>query len=136
VTLGLLLAACSSSPPAAKSTATTVKRGTSTTLPGATPAPFNKAKNAHAEVKVLGACSHTSDGSWVLKGTVTNPSSNPTGYSIVVDYIQIPGNTVFDTQIVTVPPVDPKQTADWTASWKYAHNDVTCVVRQSQTTSS
>ena len=129
----LLLAACSSSPPAAKSTATTVERGAggTTTLPGATPAPFHRAKNAHADVKVTGPCTQ-SDGSWVLKGTVTNPSSNPTGFTIVVDYIQIPGNTVFDTQIVKVPPVDPNHTVPWTASWKYANNDVTCVVRQSQ----
>jgi hypothetical protein len=133
--LGLLLAACSSSPPPATSTATTVPRGAggTTMLPGATPAPFHQAKNAHADVKVTGPCTHTSDGSWVLNGTVTNASSDPTGYTIVVDYVQIPGNTVFDTQIVTVPPVDPKHTVPWSASWKYANNDVTCVVRQSQT---
>ena len=135
VTLTLGLAACSNGNGPAKSTATTAAPNSSstTTVPGDTPAPFNKAKNAHDEVKTTGPCTQTG-GAWVLKGTVTNTTSASTGYSIVVDYVQVPGNTVLDTEIVKVASVAPKQTVPWQSSWTYANNDVTCVVRQSQRT--
>jgi hypothetical protein len=41
---------------------------------------------------------------------------------------------VLDTQIVNVPPVLPKHTVSWRASWHYSGTRVSCVVRQAQVT--
>jgi hypothetical protein len=132
----VLLAACTNGNKSPEATATTSKAapGATTSVPGGTQVPYDKNKNAHFDVNTDGPCRHEADGTWVLKGTVVNPNAAPTGFSVVVDFVQVPGDTVLDTQIVTVPPVTPKQTVHWQASWKYAGSQVSCVVRQSQTT--
>jgi hypothetical protein len=137
--LCVFLAACGSTHPTAapaKSTASTVKNvsATATTVPGATKVPFNYYNNAHLDITQNRPCTHAPEGSWVLKGTVINPAPAPTGFSIVVDFVHEPGSTVLDTQIVNVPPVVPKHTVSWTASWKYSGGSVSCVVRQAEVT--
>ncbi len=120
--LCLVLTACSNAQPTASTT---------TTVPGA-PVPYDKAHNAHAAVAVAGPCTHIR-GAWVLKGTVKNSAHTSHGYSLVVDFVTVPGNTVEHTQIVTVPNVAPSATASWQASWKSTVRDISCVVRQAQT---
>jgi hypothetical protein len=145
-TLCVLLAACSSSHTPGKSTTNTTSTTTSktttkstpvssgpTTVPGPKQVPFDPAKNARADVATLGACTHASNNDWMLKGTVVNPHQASTGFTIVVDFVKLPGDTVLDTQIVNVPSVSFRHTAHWTASWKYPKNNITCVVRQAQT---
>jgi hypothetical protein len=136
----LVLAACASphSTTSAGTSSTTSIRGAahaSTPVPGATEVPYNKYKNARLDVSVLGACTRQANGAWILRGTVINPDPvNPTGFSIVVDFVHEPGGTVLDTVIVRVPPVEPKNTATWHASWSYAGSGLTCLVRQAQVT--
>jgi len=132
------LAACGSSPTkaATKATTTTTTGATTTTVPGANLTPtFNPLRNAHQDVTPLGACTQNQAGTWVQKGTVVNPQSAKTGFEIVVDFVTQPGSTVLDTQIVQVPPVAPKKTVTWQASWTYSGEHVACVIRQSQTVS-
>jgi hypothetical protein len=113
----------------------TAGTSTTTSVPGAKSVPYNKYKNARLDVSLDAPCTHEADGSWVLKGTVINPDPvNPTGFSIVVDFVHVPGDTVLDTQIVTVPPVRPRHTVAWQASWHFAGTGVSCVVRQAQVT--
>jgi hypothetical protein len=124
--------------PVAKNATTSSTIATSTTsvsVPGAKSVPYNKYKNARLDVSIDGPCTHKADGSWLLTGRVINPDPvNPTGFSIVIDFVHTPGNTVLDTQIVTVPPVTPRHTVSWRASWHYAGGGVSCVVRQAQVT--
>ena len=101
-------------------------------MPGPIQVPFDPTKNARADVVVKGACTHAK-GAWVLQGIVQNPEHATTGYSIVVDYVRLPGDTVLDTQVVKVKPVAYRQSAHWKASWTSNKKSLTCVVRQAQT---
>jgi hypothetical protein len=135
--LCLVLAACSSPthPKSSKaSTTTTVVKKTkgSTTVPGALQVPFNPAKNARSDVIVQGGCTHDAKGDWVLNGIVQNPKHAPTGFSIVVDFVKLPGDTVLDTKIIKVKPVAYRQTAHWTASWTSSRKSLACVIRQAE----
>jgi hypothetical protein len=126
VTLCSALAACGgsshqSSPPSGSSTAPQ----TTVSVPA-----YNPAKNARRDV-VAGPCIDGSSG-WSLSGTVTNSTGSMRGYSIVVDFITVPGDTVIATKLVTVPPVSPHASAKWSATGAAPGvRDLTCVIRQS-----
>jgi hypothetical protein len=109
----------------------TTSRASATTVSVPT---YNPARNARQDV-VAGACVDGGSRGWSLSGTVTNPSSAKQGYSIVVDFITIPGDTVVATKLVTVSPIPPKATAHWSATGAApgAHN-LNCVIRQSLST--
>jgi hypothetical protein len=96
--------------------------------------PYNPALNAHHDV-VAGTCVNGGSKGWSLSGTVTNSSSKPHGYSIVVDFVTLPGDTVVDTKVVDVATVSPASTARWQATGAApGKNNLTCVIRQSLST--
>ncbi len=94
--------------------------------------PFDLAHNARADVHA-DTCKVAS-GSWLLKGTVTNPGTNATGYQIVVDFVSAKGDTVISTTEIDIPTVAPKASASWSATGARGKTDVACLVRQAQTT--
>jgi hypothetical protein len=95
---------------------------------------YDPAKNARQDV-VPGACVNGGSRGWSLAGTVTNSSPTKHGYSIVVDFITVPGDTVVATKLVTVPPLSPKASAKWSATGAAPGvKNLTCVVRQSLST--
>jgi hypothetical protein len=138
VLFGLVLAACGSphSTTSAGTTTTAAAQDTPvTTVPGGTYVPYNKYKNARLDVGLDGPCTQNAKGVWVVKGIAHNPAPTaPTGFAIVIDFVHDPGGTVLETQIVQVPPVQPKQTVPWQASWAYSGSGVSCVIRQAQVT--
>jgi len=124
----LLLAACggskSSSPP-------TTLAGTTTTV---NVPPYDPARNARHDV-VAGACVDNGAKGWSLSGTVTNSSTTAHRYSIVVDFVTVPGDTVVDTKLASVTTVQPDATARWEVSGAApGTKNLTCVIRQSLTT--
>ena len=131
--LGVVGAGCSSggSPTAKNSPSTT----TSTSSPAAgdqTTIPYSASKNARADVTISGPCLHEPNTDWVIHGTVDNRTTKATGFTIVVDFVSQPGNTVLDTQIVRVPTVAVHQSSPWGAAWPNAAVNVACVIRQAQ----
>ncbi len=94
--------------------------------------PFDLAHNARADVHT--AVCRIASGSWLLKGTVTNPGTKATGFQIVVDFVSAKGDTVISTSEVNVPNVAPKASANWSATGAHGKPDVACLVRQAQTT--
>jgi hypothetical protein len=128
--LGVAAAGCSNN------NGSTVAKGTTTTTSaqkgGATTIPYSASKNARADVTINGTCLHEPNNSWVLYGTVANPTTKKTGFTIVVDYVTQPGGTVLETKIVKVLPVAPHTTATWGSAWTNAGNNVGCVIRQAQ----
>jgi hypothetical protein len=95
---------------------------------------YDPAKNARQDV-VPGACVNGGSRGWSLVGTVTNSSTAKHGYSIVVDFITVPGDTVVATKLVTVPPLPPKASAKWSAPGAAPGvKNLTCVIRQSLST--
>jgi hypothetical protein len=134
---GLTFASCSNNgtpPKNATSTGTESHTksvsGTSTT--STTGIPYSASKNARSDVTTNGTCIHEPNNSWVLYGSVVNPTDNTTGFTIVVDFVTQPGNTVLDTQIVNVPPVAPHKSTTWGAAWVNPNTAVGCVIRQAQ----
>jgi hypothetical protein len=94
---------------------------------------YNPAKNARQDV-VSGGCVNRSNG-WSLSGTVTNSSTIRRRYSIVVDFITVPGDTVEATKLVNVRPLAPHSSATWSASGAAPGiRKLTCVIRQSLST--
>lgn len=95
---------------------------------------YDAAKNARRDVNP-GACVDGGDKGWSLDGTVTNSAAKSRGYSIVVDFVTVPGNTVMATRVVTVPTVEPQVTQNWTASGAVpGQKGLTCVIRQALAT--
>ncbi len=95
---------------------------------------YNPAENARKDV-TAGACVNGGSQGWSLSGTVTNSSSTRQGYSIVVDFITVPGDTVVATKLVTVPPLEPKASAHWSSAGAAPGvQNLTCVIRQSLST--
>jgi hypothetical protein len=107
-------------------------------LPGATTTvsvpPYNPAKNARQDVTV-GACIDRGTKGWSLSGTVRNSAATPRGYSIAVDFVTVPGDTVVDTKLVSVARVQPQASARWSATGAAPGvKNLTCVVRQTLAT--
>lgn len=129
-------AAASTTPPA--SAASTVPSGKTTLPPGSTTTStsvdvpvYDAAKNARQDV-TAGACTDSGTKGWSLEGKVTNSASTARGYSIAVDFITVPGDTVMATRVVTVRPVRPHATANWSATGAAPGvANLTCVIRQS-----
>ena len=91
---------------------------------------YDPAKNARRDVEP-GACVNQGDKGWSFKGTVTNSSAASRGYSIAVDFITVPGDTVMATRVVTVPRIAPKATKNWTVTGAApGQKNLTCVIRQ------
>ena len=134
VVAALLLCGCSTSD-GGRSSAPTSTTGTtvppSSTGPVATTIPYDPSLNARSDLTVERACTY-SDGVWGIGGKVQNSSSVERSYQIVVDYIAQSGDTVEDTQIVTVSSVAPGATASWTSSGGRGDPDLACVIRQVQ----
>ncbi len=126
----LMLAACGGGKPQASSSTSTVPAPqTTVSVP-----PYNPAKNARQDV-VAGACVDGGSKGWSLSGTVTNSGSTPRGYSIAVDFITVPGDTVMATKVVNVPTLPPHQSAKWSATGAAPGvKNLTCVIRQSLST--
>ncbi len=128
---GLVISGCGGGKP--RSSAPTVVTAPASDTTVSVPA-YNPARNARQEV-VAGACVDGGSRGWSLSGTVTNASSARQGYSIVVDFITIPGDTVVATKLVTVSPIVPKATAKWSATGAAPGvKNLNCVIRQSLTT--
>ena len=127
---GVLLAACGGGKSESSPTTRTVPiPATTISVPA-----YDPAKNARHDV-VPGACINGGSQGWSLTGTVTNSSSTKHGYSIVVDFITVPGDTVVATKLVTVPPLSPKASAKWAATGAAPGvKNLTCVIRQSLST--
>jgi len=131
--LGVVSAGCSSGgAPAAKSPSSNSTTTTSATSSGQTTIPYDASKNARADVTVSGPCLHEPNTDWVLHGTVANRTAKTTGFTIVVDFVTQPGNTVLDTQVVKVDSVAPHQSSTWGAAWPNSAASVACVIRQAQ----
>jgi hypothetical protein len=122
---GLLLAACGGG--AAIPTTTTTQPGPVPT----TTIPYAASKNARADVTTDGACAKAG-GAWVLQGAVRNSATFARSYQIVVDYVTVPGNTVIDTRIVTVPTLNPAASTTWSSSGAHGSAHVACIIRQVQ----
>jgi hypothetical protein len=95
---------------------------------------YDPAKNTRKDV-VPGACTDGGSTGWSFQGTVTNSAATRKGYSITVDFITVPGDTVMATRVITVPPVAPHATADWSVGGAVpGQTHLTCVIRQSLAT--
>jgi hypothetical protein len=91
---------------------------------------YDPTKNARRDVNP-GACVNGGDKGWSFDGTVTNSAPGSRGYSIVVDFVTVPGDTVKATRVVTVPTVAPQATQNWTVRGAVpGEKDLTCVIRQ------
>ena len=95
---------------------------------------YDPAKNTRKDV-APGACTDGGSKGWSFQGTVTNSSASRRGYSITVDFITVPGDTVMATRVITVPRVAPHATANWSVGGAVpGQQHLTCVVRQSLAT--
>jgi hypothetical protein len=95
---------------------------------------YDPAKNTRKDV-VPGACTDGGPKGWSFQGKVINSTATRRGYSITVDFITVPGDTVMATRVITVPPVAPHATADWSVGGAVpGEQHLTCVVRQSLAT--
>jgi hypothetical protein len=140
--LAVALSGCSSggSHSASSGTTTTTSHAsaasiapTTTSTSVAVPA-YDPAKNARKDV-APGACTDGGSKGWSFQGKVTNSAATPRGYSITVDFITVPGDTVMATRVITVPPVAPHATTDWSVGGAVpGQQHLTCVVRQSLAT--
>jgi hypothetical protein len=135
---GVVLTGCGGGKSQATPTTQSVPASTTPTLPA--PATtvsvptYDPAKNARRDV-AAGACVDGGNQGWSLSGTVTNSSSSKHGYSIVVDFITVPGDTVVATELVTVPPLEPKASTHWSSGGAAPGvKNLTCVIRQSLST--
>jgi hypothetical protein len=127
--LAVVLGACTSSHPTSSPSNLPGTTTTTVSVP-----PYNPAKNARQDVTV-GACIDRGTKGWSLSGTVRNSAATPRGYSIAVDFVTVPGDTVVDTKLVTVARVQPQASARWLATGAAPGvKNLTCVVRQTLAT--
>jgi hypothetical protein len=92
--------------------------------------PYNAARNARGEV-TSGHCIGNKTAGYVLQGMVRNSATSSRTYSIVVDFITNPGDTVMATRIVKVGPLAPNKSANWsTPAAGQGHANLNCVIRQ------
>jgi hypothetical protein len=62
---------------------------------------------------------------------VRNSATSSRTYSIVVDFITNPGDTVKAIRIVKVGPLAPNKSANWsTPAAGHGHANLNCVIRQ------
>lgn len=128
VAVGVLTAGCSGGTPGS-SEGTTIPP----TRAGSTTVPYVAAKNARADVSTDGGCSRAADGSWTLRGSAINPTATRHGFTIVVDFITVPGDTVLHTSVVSLSGVASHASATWSAQWsEQSSTALTCVIRQAQ----
>ena len=140
--LALALSACSSgspapaatvsSPPASAAQAAATAAGTGSVSGTGSSVKVPKyvaADNARKNVVTTG-CTEVGARGWRLSGTATNTASSARTYSIVVDFVTAKGDTVVDTKVVRVGPVQPKATAHWSSTGAAGESQVVCVVRQ------
>jgi hypothetical protein len=138
--LAVALTACTGPSHSAsnKSTTTTshvpISFGPTTTATTVFVPKYDPAKNARRDVSP-GACVNAGDKGWSFKGTVTNSSAASRGYSIAVDFITVPGDTVQATRVVSVPKIAPHYTKKWSVTGAApGQKNLTCVVRQALAT--
>ena len=107
-------------------TATQVVKGfTSVSVP-----PYNASRNARGDV-TSGHCTGNKTAGYVLQGMVRNSATSSRTYSIAVDFITNPGDTVMATRIVNVGPLVPNKSANWsTPAAGQGHANLNCVIRQ------
>jgi hypothetical protein len=142
ILLAVALSGCSGggSHSASTGTTTTTRHASATSIASTTtstsvivPA-YDPAKNTRKDV-APGACTDGGSKGWSFQGTVTNSSASRRGYSITVDFITVPGDTVMATRVITVPRVAPHATANWSVGGAVpGQQHLTCVVRQSLAT--
>jgi hypothetical protein len=109
----------SSTPPARSVTPTTV----------AVPE-YDPAHNARGDV-TTGPCTADPAKGWTMRGSVHNSASAAHRFSITVDFVTVPGNTVVATEVVATPRVAPTASVEWTtpAAARGAQH-LACVIRQ------
>ena len=91
---------------------------------------YNASHNARADV-TSGHCTGNKTAGYVLQGMVRNSATSSRTYSIVVDFITNPGDTVMATRIVKVGPLAPRKSANWsTRASGHGHANLNCVIRQ------
>jgi hypothetical protein len=120
-----------SSPPGATSTVATPGSTAGSTSTTVDVPPYNAAHNAFPDVTTR-ACTGSAGTGWVLSGTVHNRASTTRSYSLAVDFITTPGDTVIATRLVDVRAVAPGTSKTWTTGPAAAqsHAALSCVVRQ------
>jgi hypothetical protein len=91
---------------------------------------YNASHNARADV-TSGDCTGNKTAGYVLQGMARNSATSSRTYSIVVDFITNPGDTVMATRIVKVGPLAPHKSAKWsTPASGQGHVNLNCVIRQ------
>lgn len=139
--LAFALSACSSAAPTAatvNSTASAAQAAaTAAGTEGQTSLSSNSVKvpkyvaadNARKNVVTTGCVQDGAKG-WRLSGTATNTASVARTYSIVVDWVTPKGDTVVDTKVLHVGPVQPRATTRWSVTGAAGAGDAVCVIRQ------
>ena len=92
---------------------------------------FHAERNARQAVTVRSCLAHPS-GAWSMAGSIANHSSESASYTMVVDFVTVPGSTVVHTSVVRVHRLEPGKTAQWVASGGHASQRLTCVLRYAQ----
>jgi hypothetical protein len=93
---------------------------------------FHADHNARKAVTVRSCIAHPG-GPWTMAGTVRNDGRSPRSYSLVVDFVKVPGNTVMQTSVLHVDSVSPGKSVAWKASGGKASQHLGCVLRYAQT---
>jgi len=140
--LALALAACSSAAPtpvatvsstasAAQAAATAAGTGNQSLTSGSSVKvpKYVAADNARKNIVTTGCVQDGAKG-WKLSGTATNTASVARTYSIVVDFVTPKGDTVVDTKVLKVGPVQPAATTRWSVTGAAGAGDAVCVIRQ------
>ena len=92
--------------------------------------PYNASRNARGDVS-SGHCTGNRTAGYFLQGMVRNSATSSRTYSIVVDFITNPGDTVMATRIVNVGPLVPNKSANWsTPAAGEGRANLNCVIRQ------
>ena len=91
---------------------------------------YNVSHNARQDV-VAGKCTGDKSTGYVLHGMARNSTASPRTYSIVVDFVTNPGDTVMATRVLNVGPVASQNSANWsTPAAGQGQANLTCVIRQ------
>jgi hypothetical protein len=136
----LALSGCSSNAPTAAAAATATaaqavataagtQSQTSLTSSSVKVPKYIAADNARKNIVTTG-CVEDGQAGWRLSGTATNTASSARVYSIVVDFVTARGDTVVDTKVLRVGPVQPRATARWSTTGAADQSQVVCVIRQ------